>query len=497
MVLSASKHANSTCSEGQVETPRPFRPAGTRFPVKPSLSGLDTASLPSTSPEPPPPIPVRSHQRIISNQSTHSRRPTLLSPPDADLDRAYTEFGLDVTVRPNPKRHGIITPRGPEGAAQTFAMSPSALQDTFSNMGSAPHSRTGSGSSAIVMESFVETVKLVHSTLAELCGQLNSICPLLEYQNQISLKSRVELELRNATSSADLLSRGLRRTVGPNSSKVGFLHRSVLDCLASTSHLSRLLSRNVWIYIQQSPRESFRALFWDVQKDGWEMFIAISHMSNNAQSPTHYRQTSNSSRFNQVLSYGGSTRNASVNSSFDSRLMTPRNGLSPSPTLTGSTILSSTSTSFGNAFSPIGPSLSSNPSFNRSVLSIATDGSAATREDESRQEAANDSLWDTVYASLRTVCDRANNELPKIQKHYYNERQKAVLVYDPEHEVVRLLGGLVWRTTNLIDASEKLSKRLDTLRVNDRSVRHSSEFWQLCRNLLVVSMSLTTLEFSC
>jgi hypothetical protein len=227
------------------------------------------------------------------------------------------------------------------------------------------------------------------------------------------------------------------------------------------------------------------------------MFIAISHMSNAAQSTTHYRQTSNSSRFNQGLSYGGTTRNASVNSSFDSRIMAPRNGLSPSPTLIGLTILSSTSTTFGNAFSPIGPSLSSNPSFNRPNLSMVTDGPAATREDESRQEAANDALWDTVYTSLRTVCDRANNELPKIQKHYYNERQKAVHIYDPEHEVVRLLGGLVWRTTNLIDASEKLSKRLDTLRVNDRSVRHSSEFWQLCRNLLVVSMSSTTLCFSC
>jgi hypothetical protein len=124
---------------------------------------------------------------------------------------------------------------------------------------------------------------------------------------------------------------------------------------------------------------------------------------------------------------------------------------------------------------------------------MAQDSMSSMREEESRQEAANDALWDVVYASLRAVCDRANTELPKIQQHYYGERQKAVRMYDPEHEVVRILGGLVWRTTNLIDASNVLSRKLDTLRVTDKSIRHSPDFWQLCRNLLVVSVSEATL----
>jgi hypothetical protein len=127
---------------------------------------------------------------------------------------------------------------------------------------------------------------------------------------------------------------------------------------------------------------------------------------------------------------------------------------------------------------------------NHDQLHLELDGSYAMRDEHLRQEAANDTIWESVIGSLRNLCDRANAGLPKIQSHYFAERQKALRLHDQDSEIVSQLGSFILRSTNLIEMTTALMKKIEAMRPNDRAVRHSLEFWQLCRNIIVVSIIL-------
>ena len=111
-------------------------------------------------------------------------------------------------------------------------------------------------------------------------------------------------------------------------------------------------------------------------------------------------------------------------------------------------------------------------------------------DEDLRQEAANDTIWESFIGSLRNLCDRANEGLPIIQSHYFTERQKALRLHDQGSEIVSQLGMLILCSTNLIRTTAVLMKKIEAMTPNDRTVRHSLEFWQLCRSIILVSIIL-------
>jgi hypothetical protein len=475
-------------SESNAETPRPYRPFGPagRFPVKPSMGGMDSMLMPSTSPDPPP-IPVRNHERMRSIQQMQARKPSLLSPPDLN-GVAYTDAGGDVTIR--PKRHGIITPRGPEGVAQASAFSPSALQEAFSNYGSRPASRAGSNTSLSMPPDQVGDIsRLVFAMTGDLSKQLNNLRPLIEYHAQADLKTQAELELRTASRRYDILSRCLRRSQA-GQTKQSFLMRPALDCLASISHLARIMSQASMMVSRTQPHESIRTSFWMLHKDTWEVYLTNSKTMEAVKSATHSRQTSASSFRNHA--YADSR--GPMTSIFDPRFQ-HRSGQNSSPTNSHfpGISLPTPNLSFSSTFSPLQPVTST---FARPMPILAPDGSYIMRDEDLRQEIANDAIWESVIGSLRNLCDRANEGLPKIQSHYYAEYDKARHLHDQESEIMRQLSSLVTRSSNMIEITTALTKKIENMRPNDRTVRHSLEFWQLCRNIILVRIILWLRAFA-
>jgi hypothetical protein len=481
------------CSDQNAETPRPVRPVG-RFPVRPSLSGSDSINGPSTSTSPdPPPVPNRSHERMKSVQNAPPRKQYLLSPPTTTGPTSSMDSGSEMNVR--TKRHGIITPRGPEGAPQSFPLSPSALQDAFSNVGSRPPSRAGSGvsSASLSAESILECATLVCKVLTALSKQASDMRQSMDIQN--TLRQHIEMELRSGSSRCESLVRALRRAQSmlgqQNASRPGFLLRPIVDCLASISQFARLLSQNTPLFCRAVDHERYRGMFWDIQKEGWELFIANNRMSTAVKSVNHSRQTSSSSQFRLPYHSSDSSRSGPMTSIFDPRLA--RNAPTPSPMLDntlGPAFGSSSSfgTSFGNQFSSAKPA-----PYSRPVHILGPDGNYVLREEDARAEMSYDHIWDTVYVSLRDLCDKVNDALPRIQMFFNNERQKTVRSADADSEMARHLASLIGRGNATLDSAQLLNRRLDNLRVNDRTIRHDVEFWQLCWNTIMVCSRLCSI----
>jgi hypothetical protein len=464
-------------SENNAETPRPFRPMGTRFPVRPSLSGTDSMIILSTSPDPPP-IPSKSHERMRSNQLPVSRKNTLLSPPDSNMTLVSTSFGepgSEVTVR--PKRHGMITPRGPEGAAQQMALSPSALQEAFSNFGSRPPSRAGSSRSTVSLtsENIDDTSRIVHNAVGDLYRRLYPLQSLMELQNQPQFKARLEVELKAASFRADALQKAVSRS--PNTSNPGTSHRHVLkslvECLVSISSLSRLTIQITTLYCRSTSHDSFRQTFWNTQRDIWELHVANFRMSDMLASVNHSRQTSTSSLY------------APPNRRFDSGNLFYPGAANPSPT--GSSFSYNTTLNGGSnvssVFSPVPAPLNIQP---KPTVSFAPDDSSRMREDDLRRETANDGLWEDMCRTLHNMSEVTVENLSKVQAYYRSERQRALRQFDQEHEIVKQLGSLVHRCSVIIDAANTLARRLENMTPNDREVRHQLDFWAYPRTVFLV-----------
>ncbi|OQO03007.1 hypothetical protein B0A48_11291 [Cryoendolithus antarcticus] len=107
----------SDTSESNVETPRPVkRGFGGRFPVRPSISGIDALPDFNTGPSPPnnvPPIPSRSHARITSQTlgslGLQSRRPGIapLLTSGGDFSRSRSET-VSSTASLRARRQGFV-----------------------------------------------------------------------------------------------------------------------------------------------------------------------------------------------------------------------------------------------------------------------------------------------------------------------------------------------------------------------------------------------------
>lgn len=465
---------------------------GTRFPVRPSMSGLDGMIQPSTSPDPPP-IPTRSHERMRSTQiSSSQKQPLLLSPPEPNMGfprPLMSDSGSDVTVR--PKRHGIITPRGPEGAAQQMALSPSALHEAFNNnLGSRPSSRAGStiSNGSFKTDNIFDISRLVYNATLELYRRLHSMRSLIDVQNASTLKAQIDKELRLASVRMDNISKTNAKSQKQPSAAAPTLRHSVrqlIDLLGSMSNLSRLLSSIASIYCRSCTSESYRTTFWSSYKDTWEMFVMNSSMSEAMKTVSHSRQTSTSS-FKTIAShaeYGLSTPGLGI----DGRLGLTRSTTMPSPSVStfSSSGHPSSKTSVSGILSPL--STVQSVSHSRPGTSLGHGGHHGTSEDHMSHEIANDPIWERVNNVLRILCERANEGFPRIQQYYSQERQRALRSNEQDSETVRLLTSLTNRSNTLLAASNALRQRLDTMKTNDRSIRHSVDFWQIARTLVVVS----------
>lgn len=469
-------------SESNAETPRPFRPMGTRFPVRPSLGGTDTMIIPTTkTSQDPPPIPSKSHERMRSNQLPVSRKNTLLSPPEPNmthLNNTFGQSGSEVTVR--PKRHGMITPRGPEGAAQQMALSPSALQEAFSGFGSRPASRAGSArsTSSLTSDNIDATARIVHNVVGDLYRRLFPLQALIELQHKSHFKIGLEAELRAASLRADALQKAVSRSpIDKTGTPQRHVFKPLVDCLVSISNLSRLTVQITPLYFKTASPESFRQTFWNTQRDTWELYVANSLMGDMLASVTHSRQISTSSRYGRSLKR------------FDSDSLSLLSGLAPSPT--GSSFLTATAMANSNSsphamLASVPAPLSIQP---KPTVSFEVDNANRSTVNGPTRAGPNDELWERMRATLHEMSEVTVENLSKIKIHYQNERQKALHHVDQGQELAKRLGSLLQHCNVTIDAANSLGRQLENTNVNDQDMRHSLDFWAHTRTIFMVNLS--------
>ena len=112
--LPIDPESGAETSEGFLETPRPLKKVlSSRFPVIPSTSSSDSAGdLTTKSPSQarPPPIPTRSHHRILSGQNASLLRRPGIAPliNGSERNRSNSESVLQASAAARSKRMGMM-----------------------------------------------------------------------------------------------------------------------------------------------------------------------------------------------------------------------------------------------------------------------------------------------------------------------------------------------------------------------------------------------------
>ncbi|PGH27497.1 hypothetical protein AJ80_00738 [Polytolypa hystricis UAMH7299] len=110
-LVESDVESNTDASETTIETPKPFKKRN-RFPVIPQSSRSDSGHQ-SRSPSisRPPPIPVRSHHRIASGQSSQGSLHRLVTTPGSggsERNRSNSEGVIQASSSSRSKRMGLI-----------------------------------------------------------------------------------------------------------------------------------------------------------------------------------------------------------------------------------------------------------------------------------------------------------------------------------------------------------------------------------------------------
>jgi RAM signalling pathway protein len=104
----------SEAGDSVLDTPKPLkRVPSSRFPVRPSMNGIDlTPEVTPKSPNQskPPPIPTRSHYRIVSGQNGNTIRRPNISPlvNGSEANRSNSESVLQASAAARSKRMGMM-----------------------------------------------------------------------------------------------------------------------------------------------------------------------------------------------------------------------------------------------------------------------------------------------------------------------------------------------------------------------------------------------------
>ena len=150
------------------------------------------------------------------------------------------------------------------------------------------------------------------------------------------------------------------------------------------------------------------------------------------------------------------------------------------PALNGDASRSSTMTSPGLAATP--RSNDSFPSFSSTMSRSSTVHGVEDPEEER--------LFERIYLKLATGCRMINDAIPGCRSAFIRIRGLARAGLDTRRDNVYGGALLVDRCDAVIDATKNLNRRLSGIKLKDPSIRTQVDFWQLCRTLMEVSISL-------
>jgi len=505
-----------------METPRPPRPAGTRFPVRPSISGLESLGIPSSiSPEAltAPSLQLRSHRRLRSNQPAMIRRPNLLSPPETiDRSVANGDEPNDITVR--PKRHGMVTPRIAEpGVIEQALGEPLATEETIAEQSDesvvpddsiSEHSVTNAtaqispgrhlakGDDArtqFLLDYAGEPAALqlkmgaeiMHNMLSKLASEASNVIPSVHWGTQDELRFKMTKCVDDAMTAAEKLSDSM---VGMDLLSFDTARQTIAKPMwhvyQATEDVATFLRDNNDFLVDNSSEVASQNLIWALWRTSIDLTGFGELLAQLALDPS-------STYENQFAKYAKYSRQSHGEREDEPTTLTDL----PSPNRPDSTNMETHDASFNS-------SIQNRPRITRSSEQETTSTAniqqleqflaeesayLSNLQDEPFEVPSEEDIkFGQIVAAQTIVVERCRETLPKAYEHLKAERDTHAYNYGEDHALTSSLSLLVARFENFMQAVQMLDQRLATINVNDKFQRTSKALWKDFRRPGAVSI---------
>ena len=530
-------------SESNVETPRPPKRTvtGGRFPIRPSISGIDNSPdlrSDSAADHMAPPIPQRSHARVTSITSTNTlsiKRPGIAPHPTNgnDISRSRSET-VTSTASLRQRRQGYVPTRKATGDHLSLVSeSASDISSRSSQASTIKPSHTRATSS----------VSTVNSYLAASSGETSSDAvspiegPRIRFDKVRGLSISQQRQKFSPSSDA-IKGTGrllfalyqLQRPIRDVAIviKDGTPRRSSLERQTSLAHaqleeLDRLHRRlrdgldegpttdadamKAIVRISVRALKSFRAVASELKHDTHKVTKLADGVYTRCLMFQIYAATVELRNVCTVLGFRLKDRSTLKNTprisqAWSSKSVTPTQPKIPvNRRIRGATQLQSmTSNNKYHVAQP--PPVPLNASVSRPAtmtsLSSATPRSGETFQvptmrDTSRTNTMvsamdigeNDEQFDRIFLKLKATCDVAAQALPLCRAEFNTRRESTH--NSGQRNLAHHWAMALKKCEIVITHNKSLKKRLEVVKVNDPGIRYQRDFWQLCDAFVHVS----------
>ncbi|KAK4549610.1 hypothetical protein LTR36_004911 [Oleoguttula mirabilis] len=517
-------------SESNVETPRPPKRTMTtgRFPIRPSISGIDHADdLRLRSPNAPPPIPQRSHARNLSSNAPVVRRPGIapLMTDGDDISRSRSEtvsssssirsrrqgfvpsktridlstvselggassvrLSQATTIRPSHTRgnssvstlNGYLT-AGSGGETSSGAVSPidgpTSRYGPIRRLSSLPENRN----SKVQTSDAIRAAKRLLFSLFQLHGPMGEVTRALN--NGTPRRSTLERQLFSANAHVEELDRLLSKLDSSRDDN-GKNEKQALKSIVLTS----VAAMKAYGYVIKELRHSSQKAV--SLTDAVYVRCLMSQI---------YMTMVESRNICTILGFKIKSppprSTLRVSRAWSSRTVTPTQAKPVNNRrLRGATILQSmTSNGTLRAVPPPVPlnghgsrtntmtSLSAVTPRSGDSFSTMSTSNLPSRSNTMRSvidDGEYDDNFDRIYAKLKSACDLAAQSLPHCRTEFFGGKNNADQV--SQTRAAHHWALAINKCDTVIAANNMLISRLRVIRVKDPMVRNQRDFWQLC-----------------
>ncbi|KAF3007928.1 RAM signaling network component [Curvularia kusanoi] len=426
--------SDESWTESNPETPRPSKRAnGGRFPVRPSVSGLDGfAEGKADSPGlPAPPIPTRSHFRAPSQTSSNGSKtrppisPLVLTTSLSERNRSQSEGAGPSTHR--QKRMGIYTNK-PQPSEQ---------------LGSVDELRRTSH-----FRGFSQGIVIPSNTANGVSGPATAIGTLVEEDEEDAQK--------------------LSKSV----------YMYALRCLESFMSITLSIAENRAEITQNANPQVLRTFLFLQQGSLIEMRNACSVLG------AQFKDMSAGSRRPSVAEAPGTIRAKPRVRRFPTS--PPQRGQSQAPP---PVILHSNDNSRTNTMTSIS---AATPRSGESFSTLATTMTRTNTMTSNFDDPEEDAQFDRVYQKLRVASESCRTSIPQISRLLREKFDVLRRDLDSDHPRIKVLASLIDKSNEVQQMTSPLASRLSQMQLKDNYTRSQSEFWQQCMGFIKAWGELAT-----
>ncbi|KAK3632373.1 RAM signaling network component [Elasticomyces elasticus] len=527
-------------SESNVETPRPPKRTVTagRFPVRPSISGIDNLDeLRTRSPHAPPPIPQRSHARNLSNNGAPLLRRPGIAPimtNGNDITRSRSETVSSMSSIKS-RRQGLVAPKKSalgignghdlSGQASVRSSQASTIRPSHSRATSSISTLNGFLSASSGGETSSGAVSPVDGSIGRYASvrRLSSLPENRHVDVQTSEVVRVGKRLLFSLYQLRGPVEEVARALKEGSPKRSMLERQVFSANAQVEELDRLLGRlekDNEDYAKADERlldtitvaslaalKAYGMVIKELRQHTRRLVSLTQGVYLRCLMSQIYMTMIESRNICSMLGFKskppGPKNTPRASRAWSSRTVTPTQTKPVNNRrLRGATILRSMSSNAALRAIPPPVPLNGSSSRTNTMTSISSLGAATPRSGESftplpsstlssrsntmrsdtirniTEYGDSDEQFDQIFLKLQSACDLARKSLPHCRTEFAGRRHNADNTGQPRAAQSWALA--TSKCDTVIAANTRLYNRLKVVKLKDPGVRNQKDFWQLC-----------------